>query len=93
MQPHKLTVNDVFEKERRYVHLSDYPYSQTLPLQNDETPVRCRARMIHIIGNPCPNAWMRNSSSTAWSESEIITRSQTMFAREVQIWPKPLAAA
>ena len=39
------------------------------------------------------NAWMRNSSPSAWSEGEIIARSQTLFARAVQIWPKPPTSA
>jgi uncharacterized protein with ParB-like and HNH nuclease domain len=117
--PNNLTVEHLLPQKGA---LADYPYSPTLPLQNDETPERCRTRMIHTIGNltllthalnasisngPFAakrteiaensdlrlNAWMRNSSPTAWSESEILARSQTLFARAVQIWPKPPASA
>jgi uncharacterized protein with ParB-like and HNH nuclease domain len=31
--------------------LSDYPYSEAMPIQDDETSDRCRRRILHTIGN------------------------------------------
>lgn len=31
--------------------LGDYPYAEAMPLRDDETPDRCRRRMLHTIGN------------------------------------------
>jgi hypothetical protein len=46
--PEKLTVEHLLPQNGT---LEDYPYGGAMPLQNGETPERCRGRLIHTAGN------------------------------------------
>jgi hypothetical protein len=43
-----LTVEHILPQKGK---LSDYPYSQPMPFEAEETPERCRTRVINTIGN------------------------------------------
>jgi uncharacterized protein with ParB-like and HNH nuclease domain len=125
--PTSLTVEHLLPQKGS---LADYPYAAEMPLGPDETPERCRARLIHSIGNLtllthnlnasvsngpfCRkndtagkdetgkrdaiaaesdlrlNAWLRRPDAPkAWSEREIVERSERLFSYALEIWPKP----
>jgi Protein of unknown function (DUF1524) len=46
--PDKLTVEHLLPQKGKTV---DYPYSEPMPVELGETTERCRARMLHTIGN------------------------------------------
>jgi hypothetical protein len=46
--PGELTVEHLLPQKGK---LADYPYSQSMPLELEETPERCRSRLVNTIGN------------------------------------------
>ncbi len=57
--------------------IKDYPYAVPMPLKEDETPERCRARVMHAIGNL---TLLTQSLNTAVSNGPFVAKSAAIAA-------------